>query len=172
MQLRSPLERLNVDQFANSKLSVGLGFRGFLSLISIRFENVGIGEFRLLAFVGSTVAFGLMHERWLDACLAGAITPCWFMARSGVRSDRAHMASNAAIASGQRPGSGAVAARRARLPREPYIKICRRVARPTTYGVMLSAGPPRSTFLRLLNRQRAMDGLDPVPHRRRDFRGR
>ena len=78
-----------------------LAFRGYLSraLISIRFENVGIGEFRLLAFVGSTVAFGLMHERWLAACLAGAIY-AMLMYRTKRLSDPivAHMASNAAIA--------------------------------------------------------------------------
>ena len=77
-----------------------LGFRGYLSpLISIRFENVRIGEFRLLAFVGSTVAFGLMHERWLAACLAGAIY-AMLMYRTKRLSDPivAHMASNAAIA--------------------------------------------------------------------------
>ena len=77
-----------------------LAFRGYLSraLISIRFENVGIGEFRLLAFVGSTVAFGLMHERWLAACLAGAIY-AMLMYRTKRLSDPivAHMASNAAI---------------------------------------------------------------------------
>ena len=78
-----------------------LAFRGYLSraLISIRFENVGIGEFRLLAFVGSTVAFGLMHERWLAACLAGAIY-AMLMYHTKRLSDPivAHMASNAAIA--------------------------------------------------------------------------
>jgi CAAX prenyl protease-like protein len=74
---------------------------GYLSraLISLRFENVGIGEFRLLAFVGSTVAFGLMHERWLAACLAGAVY-AMLMYSSKRLSDSivAHMASNAAIA--------------------------------------------------------------------------
>ena len=52
-----------------------LAFRGYLSrvLISTEFEDVGFGEFRWLAFIGSSVAFGLMHQRWVAACLAGAV---------------------------------------------------------------------------------------------------
>ncbi|WP_072396627.1 exosortase E/protease, VPEID-CTERM system [Hyphomicrobium sp. CS1GBMeth3] len=77
-----------------------LAFRGFLSraLISTRFETVGIGEFRLLAFVGSSLAFGLMHERWVAACLAGAVYAL-LMYRTKRLSDpiAAHMASNAMI---------------------------------------------------------------------------
>jgi exosortase E/protease (VPEID-CTERM system) len=77
-----------------------LAFRGYLNrlLISARFETVGIGEFRLLAFVGSTLAFGLMHQRWLAACLAGAVYAL-LMYRTKRLSDpiAAHVASNAAI---------------------------------------------------------------------------
>jgi exosortase E/protease (VPEID-CTERM system) len=52
-----------------------LAFRGFLArwLISTRFESVSFGQFGLLAFAGSSIAFGLMHQRWLAACLAGAV---------------------------------------------------------------------------------------------------
>jgi exosortase E/protease (VPEID-CTERM system) len=78
-----------------------LAFRGYLSraLISIRFESVGIGEFRWLAFIGSSVAFGFMHQRWVAACLAGAVYAL-LMYRTKRLSDPivAHMASNAAIA--------------------------------------------------------------------------
>jgi exosortase E/protease (VPEID-CTERM system) len=78
-----------------------LAFRGYLSrlLISTRFESVPIGEFRPLAFIGSTIAFGMVHQRWLAACLAGAIYAL-LMYRTKRLSDPivAHAASNAAIA--------------------------------------------------------------------------
>jgi exosortase E/protease (VPEID-CTERM system) len=77
-----------------------LAFRGYLSrvLISTRFESVGFGEFRALAFIGSSVAFGLMHQRWIAACLAGAVYAL-LMYRTKRLSDpiAAHVASNAAI---------------------------------------------------------------------------
>ncbi|MCC7250768.1 exosortase E/protease, VPEID-CTERM system [Hyphomicrobium sp.] len=77
-----------------------LAFRGYLArvLVSPKFEQVGFGEFRLLAFVVSSVAFGLMHQRWLAACLAGAVYAL-LMYRSKRLSDpiAAHAASNAAI---------------------------------------------------------------------------
>ena len=77
-----------------------LAFRGYLSrvLISTRFESVGFSEFRPLAFIGSTVAFGLMHQRWVAACLAGAVYAL-LMYRTKKLSDpiAAHVASNAAI---------------------------------------------------------------------------
>jgi exosortase E/protease (VPEID-CTERM system) len=77
-----------------------LAFRGYLAraLVSIRFESIGFGEFRWVAFIGSSVAFGLMHQRWVAACLAGAVY-AWLMYRSKSLSDpiAAHAASNAAI---------------------------------------------------------------------------
>lgn len=77
-----------------------LAFRGYLArvLISPRFESVGFGEFRPLAFIGSSVAFGLMHQRWVAACLAGAVYAL-LMCRTKRLSDpiAAHVASNAAI---------------------------------------------------------------------------
>jgi exosortase E/protease (VPEID-CTERM system) len=77
-----------------------LAFRGYLFrvLISTRFESVGFGEFRPLAFIGSSVAFGLMHQRWVAACLAGAVYAL-LMYRTKKLSDpiAAHVASNAAI---------------------------------------------------------------------------
>jgi exosortase E/protease (VPEID-CTERM system) len=79
-----------------------LAFRGYLfrMLISTRFESVDFGEFRWLAFIGSSVAFGLMHQRWVAACLAGAIYAL-LMCRTKKLSDAiaAHMASNAALIS-------------------------------------------------------------------------
>ena len=52
-----------------------LAFRGYLAraLVSRQFEQVGFGEFRWLAFVGSSLAFGFVHQRWVAACLAGAV---------------------------------------------------------------------------------------------------
>jgi exosortase E/protease (VPEID-CTERM system) len=77
-----------------------LAFRGYLSrlLISSRFESVGIGEYRPLAFIVSTVAFGAMHQRWLAAGIAGAIYAL-LMYRTKRLADpiAAHVASNAAI---------------------------------------------------------------------------
>lgn len=77
-----------------------LAFRGFLArwLVSTRFENVDFGQFRLLAFVGSSLAFGFMHERWLAAALAGAAYAL-LMYRTRRLSDPivAHAASNLAI---------------------------------------------------------------------------
>jgi CAAX prenyl protease-like protein len=77
-----------------------LAFRGYLHrlLISARFESVGFGEFRVLAFLGSSLAFGLLHERWLAAALAGAVYAL-LMYRTKRLSDpiAAHIASNAAI---------------------------------------------------------------------------
>jgi exosortase E/protease (VPEID-CTERM system) len=77
-----------------------LAFRGYLArvLISTKFESVEFGEFRPLAFIGSSVAFGLMHQRWVAACLAGAVYAL-LMYRTKRLSDpiAAHVASNAAI---------------------------------------------------------------------------
>jgi len=77
-----------------------LAFRGFLArwLVSTRFESVGFGEFRALGFFGSSVAFGLMHQRWLAAFLAGAVYAL-LMYRSRRLSDPivAHAVTNGAI---------------------------------------------------------------------------
>ena len=77
-----------------------LAFRGYLArvLVSSRFENVGFGEFRWLAFIGSSLAFGLVHQRWLAAFLTGAIYAL-LMYRTKRLADpiAAHAASNAAL---------------------------------------------------------------------------
>lgn len=86
-----------------------LAFRGYLHrvLISRRFERVAPGQFSWLALVVSSVLFGLLHQRWLAAALAGAIYAL-LMYRSNRLSDPigAHMTSNAiiiawAVAAGQ-----------------------------------------------------------------------
>jgi exosortase E/protease (VPEID-CTERM system) len=77
-----------------------LAFRGFLArwLISARFESVDFGQFRPLAFIVSSMAFGVMHERWLAAFLAGAVFAL-LMYRTRRLSDAvvAHAVANLAI---------------------------------------------------------------------------
>lgn len=77
-----------------------LAFRGFLArwLISTRFESVSLGQFSLLAFAGSSLAFGLLHQRWIAAALAGAVYAL-LMYRTKRLSDpiAAHAATNLAI---------------------------------------------------------------------------
>ena len=77
-----------------------LAFRGYLhrALIARRVETVAQGQFTWLAFTVSTVLFGLIHQRWLAAMLAGAAYAI-LMYRTGRLADpiAAHMASNAAI---------------------------------------------------------------------------
>lgn len=77
-----------------------LAFRGYLYrvLTSRRIEIAPQAQFSWLAFAGSTVLFGLIHQRWLAAMLAGAVY-AMLLHRSGKLGDAvtAHMASNAAI---------------------------------------------------------------------------
>ena len=78
-----------------------LAFRGYLhrALIARRWEAVSPGQFTWLAFLGSTILFGVMHSRWLSALLAGGIYAI-VMYRSRRLSDpiAAHATSNAVIA--------------------------------------------------------------------------
>lgn len=77
-----------------------LAFRGYLhrALIAKRFESVEPGHFAWVALVVSSAAFGLMHQRWLSAALAGAVYAL-LMYRANRLSDpiAAHMASNGVI---------------------------------------------------------------------------
>lgn len=77
-----------------------LAFRGYLyrALSSMRFEALGPVQFGWVALIVSSLAFGLLHERWLAATLAGAAYAL-LMHRTSKLSDAvaAHMASNAAI---------------------------------------------------------------------------
>ncbi len=67
-------------------------------LVSRQFDSVGFGDFRLLAFVGSTIAFGLVHQRWVAAALAGAIYAVLMYRSKGLADPiAAHAASNATI---------------------------------------------------------------------------
>jgi CAAX prenyl protease-like protein len=75
-------------------------FRGYLArvLVSSRFESVGFGEFRWVAFIGSSLAFGVVHQRWMAAFLAGVVYAL-LMYRTKRLADpiAAHAASNAAL---------------------------------------------------------------------------
>jgi exosortase E/protease (VPEID-CTERM system) len=77
-----------------------LAFRGLLHrwLISRRFETVDFAQFTWLAFIASSLLFGLMHQRWIEGTLVGAVFAL-LMYRSGRLSDpiAAHMAANAVI---------------------------------------------------------------------------
>jgi len=52
-----------------------LAFRGYLTrrLISNRFERVLPGSFSWFSFVTSSLAFGLLHQRWVAGTLAGML---------------------------------------------------------------------------------------------------
>jgi len=54
-------------------LAEELAFRGYLirKLVSPAFETVRMGHFTWLSFLLSSVAFGLLHGRWLAGTLAG-----------------------------------------------------------------------------------------------------
>lgn len=81
-------------------LAEELAFRGYLhrALISARFETVAPGCFSWLAFLTTSLLFGLLHQRWIAGALAGAIYAL-VMYRSRRLTDpiAAHMASNAVI---------------------------------------------------------------------------
>jgi CAAX prenyl protease-like protein len=50
-----------------------LAFRGYLSrrLIAVEFQDVPLGKFTWFSFVLSSVAFGILHDRWFAGTLAG-----------------------------------------------------------------------------------------------------
>jgi CAAX prenyl protease-like protein len=52
-----------------------LAFRGYLQriLVSHDFSQVAPGQFTWLSFVVTSLLFGMMHQRWVAAALAGAL---------------------------------------------------------------------------------------------------
>ena len=82
-------------------LAEEFAFRGYLhrALIAQRFETVSYGQFSWLAFIISSVVFGLLHDRWVAGILAGACFAL-LMYRYNRLSDPivAHMSANAVIA--------------------------------------------------------------------------
>ncbi|MFO1090346.1 MAG: exosortase E/protease, VPEID-CTERM system [Hyphomicrobiales bacterium] len=77
-----------------------LFFRGYLQrkLIAERFETLPPGAFSWLSFVVATVAFAILHDRWVAAFLAGAVY-AGLLYRHNRLTDPivAHMVSNATI---------------------------------------------------------------------------
>jgi CAAX prenyl protease-like protein len=56
-------------------LAEELAFRGYLlrRLLSPDFTSVSFAKFGWLSLMGSSVAYGLLHERWLAGTLAGLL---------------------------------------------------------------------------------------------------
>ena len=78
-----------------------LAFRGYLirKLVSPAFENVEPGRFTWLSFVVSSVAFGMLHGRWLAGTLAGMAYAAALYRRGRVgEAVYAHMTTNGLIA--------------------------------------------------------------------------
>lgn len=77
-----------------------MAFRGFLhrTIASQRIANVAPVVMMAIAFVVTSLAFGVIHQRWLAGMLAGAVYAL-VMYRTGRMSDpiASHMASNALI---------------------------------------------------------------------------
>ena len=82
-------------------LAEELAFRGYLirKLVSPAFETVRAGHFTWLSFVVSSVAFGLLHGRWLAGTLAGMAYAAALYRRGEIgEAVYAHMTTNALIA--------------------------------------------------------------------------
>src|SRR5215467_8521665 len=82
-------------------LAEELAFRGYLirKLVSPAFETVRVGHFTWLSFVASSVAFGLLHGRWLAGTLAGMAYAAALYRRGEIaEAVYAHMTTNALIA--------------------------------------------------------------------------
>jgi exosortase E/protease (VPEID-CTERM system) len=78
-----------------------LAFRGYLhrALIGKYFEKVSPHAFSVLAFVGTSVLFGALHQRWLSGTIAGAVFAlALYRSRSLAGPIAAHIAANAVIA--------------------------------------------------------------------------
>jgi exosortase E/protease (VPEID-CTERM system) len=77
-----------------------LAFRGYLQriLVSRDFSQVAPGQFTWLSFVVTSLLFGMMHQRWVAAALAGALYAL-LVYRTNRLSDAiaAHAASNLVI---------------------------------------------------------------------------
>lgn len=81
-------------------LTEELAFRGFLYrwIVARDFENVSWTTFSWLALITSSLLFGLLHDRWLAAALAGVVFAL-LMVRTGRLSDAVagHAIANALI---------------------------------------------------------------------------
>lgn len=82
-------------------LAEELAFRGYLTrrLIAADFDRVPPGQFSWPSFLGSSLAFGLLHGRWLAGTLAGmAYALAYHRRRSLGEAVLAHATTNALIA--------------------------------------------------------------------------
>ena len=82
-------------------LAEELAFRGYLhrALIGRRFEKVAPHAFSWLAFIGTTVLFGALHQRWLSGAVAGAVFAiALYRSKSLAGPIAAHVVANAVIA--------------------------------------------------------------------------
>lgn len=63
-----------------------LAFRSYLTrrLISKEFERVRPGAFSWFSFLGSSVAFGILHQRWVAGTIAGMLFALAYYRRGGV----------------------------------------------------------------------------------------
>jgi len=82
-------------------LAEELAFRGYLArrLVAREFERVPLGRFSWLAFLGSSLAFGALHQRFVAGTLAGMLYAV-AVYRRGALTDAvvAHAATNALLA--------------------------------------------------------------------------
>jgi CAAX prenyl protease-like protein len=82
-------------------LAEELAFRGFLTrrLIAADFQEVPPGRFTWPSFLGSSIAFGLLHQRWLAGTLAGMAYALVYYRRGRIADAvLAHATTNALIA--------------------------------------------------------------------------
>ena len=66
-----------VGSVATVPLAEELAFRGFLTrrMISAEFDTVPPGRFTWISFAVSSVAFGVLHDRWLEGTRRGCCLP-------------------------------------------------------------------------------------------------
>ncbi|MBX3431548.1 MAG: exosortase E/protease, VPEID-CTERM system [Hyphomonadaceae bacterium] len=78
-----------------------LAFRGYLhrALIGRHFDKVAPHAFSWLAFIGTSVLFGLLHQRWLSGAVAGSVfAVALYRSKSLAGPITAHVVANALIA--------------------------------------------------------------------------
>ena len=81
-------------------LAEELTFRGFLTrrLIAADFDSVSPGRFTWTAFALSSVAFGVLHDRWLEGTMAGMLYALAYYRRGSLgEAVAAHATTNALL---------------------------------------------------------------------------
>jgi CAAX prenyl protease-like protein len=80
-----------------------LAFRGFLSrrLIAADFDSIPPGRFSWTSFVISSLAFGVLHDRWLEGTMAGMLYALAYHRRGSLGDAvAAHATTNALLGMG------------------------------------------------------------------------